>query len=729
MKTFNRFFAVIARLKLKRNNYYRRASFIALMSVLLISFQNCSQGKFEIDEGQMKAGISKSDSGSSGSSTGDNSDNSEAGATDDNGVPAPPPVIVVAPPATGGTGIPKATAAQVAAENARRARCKAAIKAPVVTNLADFASKVLNIKSGLGSAESGDMNAANNSITISVDASLGIDNTKFSVADGCSFTTRVTGGLSQDAGKLPVFTSGIDLNGNNVVADESVASRKAAALMDETIMRTNPNNNNNLEFGGGATSLSFNLNIRQDTQDRKRQLRCVEGVAYYKYRVEVTTENLDANITAPLQYDGLTTDNKSAVSTDFYVRVNVGNACWKETNFVKLLSSTQFPAKDAKFGTALAVDGDWAAAVSDLEGGNGYVYIFRKVSKVWTTFQKLKGSNGNGTRLTGVTIKGSTLVVASGGDGLYKPANGTIAEKPGYPGFVYIYSLGDSQITAPSQTIANPKGKGTKFGASIALSSENGSLIIGDSYSEGIIYRFIKTGASFTYSGTAADSLAGNATGMPVGLLGFGANMVYQNDKLFVAAYSGGIGYAGSVHMYDSNFDFSAKNAFIPAAASVTTKAQFGYAIAYDGTSLAIGAYENATGGMNKGSVHYFKTLTDTAPKILPGNADEERMGVSLAFAGDSLYIGSRGGAASSGHINRFKKTDMADSAKGYSAKVFIQRSQTQSDGEGFSYAMAPVEDADSATLFVSAQTKQFKGATVDDDRANAGTVFMYEVK
>jgi hypothetical protein len=73
LKTINRINTVLERLKLKRNNYFRRASFMAALSILLISFQNCSQGKFEIDEAQLSSlsnDAGAQDSGAGGGGTG-----------------------------------------------------------------------------------------------------------------------------------------------------------------------------------------------------------------------------------------------------------------------------------------------------------------------------------------------------------------------------------------------------------------------------------------------------------------------------------------------------------------------------------------------------------------------------------------------------------------------------------------------------------------------------------
>ncbi len=707
MKTINRINDVLERLKLKRKNYFRRASFVAALSVLLISFQNCSQGKFEIDEAQMSSATN--DSGVKDAGTGTDTGAGTGTGTD--------PGTGTGTGTGGGTTSPTGpTQTEINTEIAKRLRCKSAIKVPVVTNAADFASKTINVKSGLD-AGSGDVNPANYPMAITLDASQGVDASKYTVADGCTFQTQaeitmVTG----ESGKDAVFNSGIDTNGQQMVVGTATGSR-AVDYMDDTIMRrTTGNNQQGTQFTMGTNTLSVNYNIRVDNNNTARITRCVDGSIYYKFRVTAATTGL--NQERP-NYPGSNVGNASMSSGFYYFRVVSENNCWKENNLTKIMaaaSPASIPAANSLFGTSVAGDGEWVASVSNGEGNTGYIYIFRKVSGNWTFFQKIKGSNGNGTVLTGVAVRGGLLAVASSGDGL------------GYPGRVYLYNLDGNMISGAFQVINSPVSPIAQFGSGIAITSANG-VAIGDAYGSGRAYIYsLNSGLYGAGSGAArTPSASQEGSAIAASVMGYGANVTFQGGRLLVGAYKGNENYAGSVHIYDAGGGSfgSPINKYAPAG--ITSQANFGQAIGFDGSSLVVGAYENATSGNVAGAIAYYNDYSAaTAPRVIQGSVAEERYGVSVAIVGDSVYVGSRGGTGSSGTVSRYLKTGLAGTGN-YNSRTFLQRSHDGVNGEGFSYSMNVLGGAATPTLVISSQTKTYSNG--GDIRSKAGAVYVYEVK
>ncbi|MBL7545383.1 MAG: hypothetical protein JNL11_16305 [Bdellovibrionaceae bacterium] len=710
MGTVNRIKDVFVRLKLRRKSYFRRASLVTLLSFLLVSYQNCSQGKFEIDEGQMSA-ASKGVADVSGSGGGSNG--SGGGSTGN--IPTPPPTEP-------DLGTATATPEQIAAEKARRQRCASAVKNPVFTNSADFSNKVVNLKSGLGTA-SGDVQA-NNAYTVTVDSSRGIDTSKHQALDACQFRTYVlVEPVNNDASRSAVFEHGIGTLGQLLSVD---ANTTAVGLLNNNTLqiRTNNNNDNEADFGPSLLTVSAGFQLRQGQNGNERSTRCVQGNVYYRVKIVTETNGL-TDPKPPMPLAQITVNNVRMESSAQYVKVEIENACWKEYNLAKIMgaaSEASIPAANAHLGTAVAIDGDWAVAISDTEtngtANKGYVYIFRKVSGAWTFFQKFNAPNGNGTSLTGVALKDDVLVVASAGDGL------------GYPGRVFVYNLDGNTLSAPLQTIANPVSSGTKFGSGVAVAGN--SIAIGDSYLNGKAYLFKLNSGLYGEGATAnrAPSATLNAADISATIVGLGANVVYQGSRLLVAAYNGNEGYKGSVHVYDVAGGSFGSPIHKYAPATITTKGNFGFSIAFDGTALAVGAYENETSGNAAGAIVYYKNYSSAdAPKTIQGNTAEERFGVTMAFAGDSLYVGARGGTGSSGTINRYKKDGLdATAASAYNSRSFVQRSHDAKLGEGFSYSMGILSGASVPTVLVSSQTKDYVISS-GNSRSKAGGLYLYEVK
>lgn len=701
MKTINRIHAVFARLKLKKESYVRRASFVALMSVLLVSFQNCSQGKFESATGVISSSSNDGGSGVIGN-----------GSNDGSGAPPPPPPADT-PPTTDPVGPSGPTQAQIDAEAARKDRCRSAIKAPQFVNAADVANKVVNLKSGLSPA-SGDVNP-NNPVTITVDASQGIDSSKYSAGDLCSFRTSVITTFTTDAGKEATFTSGIDNNGNDIVVS-STNGQRAVDRMNQTLdVNMNPNNNNNA-FTMGTNSVSFNYSIKVTQQDDMRTTRCVQGSVYVKYTIRTQTLGLNQVKTG---YPAGNVTNPQVDSSSAYAKIEVENNCWKETTLNKIIAAadaTKTPGDKAKLGTALAIDGDWAVSISNDEGGTGFIYLFRKVSGNWSFFQKLKGQNGNGTKLTSVALKNGVLAVGSAGDAL------------GYPGRVFLYSLTGSPVTTYTQILDNPAGGiGTlsKFGISLALTAGGAAVIVGDSYDVGKAYLYAFDSSAGLFGTGPVEKRIPDDTEVPTepSITGFGESISCQNGKVFISAFEINNGYAGSVHIMGlPTTTFAAVDKVFKAPASFIANGGFGYSVAYNGTALAIGGPSNnkdAT-ATTSGSIAYYKSVDETAPVVIHGNVKEERFGFSLAFAGDSLYVGSIGGA---GTVGRYPISALEAAGAKYTSRTFMQTSHTSTTGESFGYAMAPVSGTSVPTLMVSARSKDIGGVST------AGAVFLYEVK
>ncbi len=710
----------------RRGKYSRRVSFIALSVLLFIPFQNCSQGTFKIEE-------------TDSSSVSMNGVSQPSNTVDTVGTPPPagsPPGTVspVAPKEPTAPTVPVGpSAAQIQAEINRKNRCKAAIKSPIMVNADEVKAKVYNLRSGLA-AGSGDVEDAS-SINVIVDDDKGV-NPSVNAADGCTFETRLQVSLSMDPGKVSVFNSGIDPRGAALeIADvngQRVTDRLAAAVQPRA-------NNNNLNNGGATyANNSISLSFRnQQANMGVRPIRCADGVAYYKLSIRVSTTNLNV---ARVGYDASTNmANVSLDSASVYVRTNIANGCWKEQKLNNAIASsaiassdsTKLPVTNAKFGTDVAMDGDFAAALSEdekneNEENTGFFYFFKKSGGKWVFEEKALAGNPDGSSLTRVALKGDLLAISSRG-------------QFGHPGRVYLYDL---KTDKPSliQTITNPVSCSyptnpcSKFGSSLALTGN--SVIVGDSSAndKGAVYLYASNGGKFGEGSTddraPSDTLLGTSLAGIAGfnnLQGLGANLVFQGGRAIVSAYSGINSYKGSVHMFNVTGGAFVREASFNAPSSISDQGNFGFSVAFDGTSLAVGASENnPSGGQARGALVYYTNYTNfSSPFIIHGQQDLDRFGVSLAIVGDSVYVGTRGSSNSGGSISRYTKANL-DS--GNNSRSFLQVSHDQENGEAFSYSLSVSEGASVPTIIVGAQTKSHI-VNATDIRSKAGAVYIYEIQ
>lgn len=129
----------------------------------------------------------------------------------------------------------------------------------------------------------------------------------------------------------------------------------------------------------------------------------------------------------------------------------------------------------------------------------------------------------------------------------------------------------------------------------------------------------------------------------------YGSAAALEGDELFIGEYladSGGNA-VGEVHYYtrpDANSDFVRQSGFH--APSPTSGMQFGFGLAYDGTTLVVGAPNSGAGGevfvytWNGSAWTHDQTITSGHYTTAPGNQDM-RFGLDVAVSGNHMLIGA----------------------------------------------------------------------------------------
>jgi len=128
----------------------------------------------------------------------------------------------------------------------------------------------------------------------------------------------------------------------------------------------------------------------------------------------------------------------------------------------------------------------------------------------------------------------------------------------------------------------------------------------------------------------------------------FGSAAALVGNELFIGEYlaNSGATAAGEVHYYtrpDADSDFTRQSGFH--APSVSGGMQFGFGLAYDGTTLAVGAPNDGAGGKvyiytwDGSAWSHDQTITSGHYTSPPSNVDI-RFGVDISISGDHMLIG-----------------------------------------------------------------------------------------
>ncbi|MCK6599327.1 MAG: hypothetical protein L6Q37_13260 [Bdellovibrionaceae bacterium] len=535
------------------------------ISLLVVPFQNCK--KFDTSENSVSA---TSDDGSYSSNDPSNT------------TKEPSPQLP-----TQTTPIDTADPAVVAAENARQERCRNNIKKPVIVNANDVSNFVFNLSSGLSTA-GGDLNSTENK-DITVDPSKGIidlslTTPQLSGGDGCSYVTSLRIDAVNDASRPAELKNAINFSGVSVVTQDSATNFGIA----KATIASNPNNNNNNNFATNTLNLKFTI-----VNNNNRDYRCVEGSLWYAVKVRVSTQSLP--------------NNKQLESDPVYIKANITNSCWKEN---KLKASNDFPL-NAKAGSKVSLDGNWAAVLSPSDSNKGAVFLFTKnPSNEWIFSQKLvMPDSASGQNLSNLDLKGNILAVSNSG----------YASK----GKVYIFKNVNSSwsfvqgIDAYENTVLYQQ-----FGQGLALSSN--SLTIGAPSHPKSGAAESDTGKVYVYnynSGSGLFEYNQTLEGSNEPHFGFGKVIQnYNNSKLIIGAPDSVNGSTGRVFVFNKSSIWSQELAIAPPS-SITQSATFGAAIAFNGTALVVGApYDDRdANNLDRGSVFYYKNYNSSVFHTMKG--------------------------------------------------------------------------------------------------------------
>ena len=421
------------------------------------------------------------------------------------------------------------------------------------------------------------------------------------------------------------------------------------------------------------------------------------------------------------------------------------------------------------FGASVALSSDGTKLAVGATGYNakGAVYLFEinDRASVWgyDVLYTRRISDGNGVSgLNGWGNFGQSVALSGDGTKLAVGAPGNNYSR----GTLHLFTIGGSRWG--NKVLETRKiGTGTaglvlhasdNFGSSIALSEDGTKMAVGaygdDAYDSrlmgtGAVYLFAVSGSKWGFNVRQNSKIYKNLS--LVSYANFGQSVALNADgsKLAVGADGGNNGgTTGAVYLFlvDGSGD-----TWGSAAVRITTIVNglgvtlhmndaFGGSIALsnDGTKLAVGAYNDDTGGTNRGAVYLFAlegkrdlwgNRVTQAAKIAHNAgvylSDNDEFGMAVAFNGDGsqLVVGLPYYAVNRvypGAVYTFTVGGITwGSAVHQTDKVFAKQNLSLTDNEGFGSSVALSDDG----------TKLAVGAKFNDTGGtNRGAVYLFEL-
>jgi len=417
-----------------------------------------------------------------------------------------------------------------------------------------------------------------------------------------------------------------------------------------------------------------------------------------------------------------------------YVFTRAGST-WSQQAYLK---ASNTDAGD-QFGVAVALsaDGSTLAVGANQEDSNamgvggdqadnsasqaGAVYVFTRAGSTWSQQAYVKASNTDAGDFFGLAIAlsadGSTLAVgafsedssAMGVGGVQTDNSATNA------GAVYVFTRAGSTWSQQAYLKASNTDVGDEFGWAVALSADGSTLAVGayledsnamgaggdqanNSASQaGAVYVFTRAGSMWSQQAylKASNTGAGDYFGYAIALSADGSTLAVA--ALFEDSNATGVGgdqannsasQAGAVYVFTRAGSTWSQQAYVKAS-NTGASDRFGWAVALsaDGSTLAVGAYLEASNAMGAGG----------------DQADNS------ASAAGAVYVFTRAGST-------------------WSQQAYLKASNT---GAGDRFGEAVALSADGSTLAVGAFGEDSNAMGVGGDQANngatdAGAIYVY---
>ncbi|WP_298162140.1 putative Ig domain-containing protein, partial [Brevundimonas sp.] len=448
--------------------------------------------------------------------------------------------------------------------------------------------------------------------------------------DGASESLRF---MMEVGGGFIAEQDGDDIRLNN--ADKSARLRYAGLIVKDATGRKLP-----AAMRGLGDTITVDVDARDAvypiivdptfTQAARLNASDAAAIDQFGYSIDISGSTVVVGANGKDE-SGTVTDTGAA-----YVFVKSGGVWSQQARLVP----AEAPELNDALGTSIAISGDTVAvgAIGRITSGrnSGAVYVFTRSGTTWTQQAKLVNTDATGTDRFGINldIDGDTLVV-----GAHQADDGGVNNS----GSVYVFTRSGGVWSQQAELTAADRLASDNLGYSVAIS---GDTVIAGAYSEdslgslsGAAYVFTRSGTIWTQQAKlkASDANADDR---------FGYFVAASGDTVVVGAPFAEAGGAarGTAYVFTRSGTTWSQQARLQPS-SVADNANFGYALAVQGDTAAIGAPTNPAGGITRGAVFVFTRAGGvwTEQQILTASdaIDRDRLGSSVSIDGVSIATGA----------------------------------------------------------------------------------------
>lgn len=343
------------------------------------------------------------------------------------------------------------------------------------------------------------------------------------------------------------------------------------------------------------------------------------------------------------------------------------------------------------FGFAAAMQGNTAmigavqgnaAPTGTSNGGYGKVYVYQRAGGQWSVIQKLSASDGAADDQFGyaVALDGDTAFVSA--------SFADIGDQPNQ-GAVYVFTHDENGWTQ-TQKLTAPDGEaGDQYGWSVAVNGDHaivgarGATSSGND-AQGAAYVYVRNGGTWTQEARLSDSM-GTVNDQ------FGYAVAIHGATALVSAANAN-GAAGSAIFFTGSNGTWAQGDTVSADDGASNE-NFGYAVAFDGTTAVISA-PFATVGANgfQGAAYAFGLSeghwTQTQKIVADDGQFFDVLGPSVALDGDNLLITAPFFNGSAGATYRYTRSG----GTWTQAEKLVAEDAVAGEGAAFGYVAAMSE-------------------------------------
>jgi hypothetical protein len=306
------------------------------------------------------------------------------------------------------------------------------------------------------------------------------------------------------------------------------------------------------------------------------------------------------------------------------------------------------PARGDSFGNSVAISGNRVVVgayqdntentYANSYAGSAYVYDLGGAAPTLPVVTLNNPSPAYGDYFGyAVAISGTHVVVGAAGDDAGAPDAGT----------TYVYDLRSTTPAVPMVTLRNPSPVGGDFfGASVAISGTH--VVIGASYNN---TGAPDAGSTYVYdlsSATATVPIATLRNPDPADGDYFGVSVAIDGTRVVVGATGTDAGAVntGIAYVYDLSSGTPTVPMFTLRNPSPADGEHFGGSVGISGTRIVVGAASDITGATNAGSAYVYD-LSSSSPTVSlatlnnPRPAADDYFGYAVAIDGTTVAIGT----------------------------------------------------------------------------------------